>query len=90
MTLATPFLAGMLPANLAVIFLIGCAHENTNDYRRADYSSHKPLKSHHSGANELADRTVPIFYFFDPAIWQANSIAVIMLEGFATSFPTKS
>ena len=58
MTLSTPFLARMLPAVLAVILLIGCAHENTNDYRRADYSSRKPLKSHHSGANELADTDV--------------------------------
>jgi hypothetical protein len=58
MTRNTPFLARTLPAILAAIFLIGCAHENTTDYRRADYSSRKPLKSFHSGANELADADV--------------------------------
>jgi hypothetical protein len=55
MTLSTPFLFRVLPAISAIIFLIGCAHENTTNYRRADYSSRQPLKSRHSGDNELAD-----------------------------------
>ena len=48
----------ILPAVLAAILLIGCAHEKTTDYRRADYTSRKPLKSIHMGGRELADTDV--------------------------------
>ena len=48
----------ILPAVLAAIFLIGCAHEKTTDYRRADYTSRKPLKSVHMSGRELADTDV--------------------------------
>jgi hypothetical protein len=58
MTRTWRFLVSTVPAVLAAISLIGCAHENTTDYRRADYSSRKPLKSYHSGGNELADNDV--------------------------------
>jgi hypothetical protein len=58
MTRFTPIPARIFPAIVAATFLIGCAHENTTDYRRADYSSRKPLKSYHSGANELLDADV--------------------------------
>jgi hypothetical protein len=58
MTRMTPRLARVFPAILAALFLIGCAHENTTNYRRAYYTSRQPLKSHHPGANELADTDV--------------------------------
>jgi hypothetical protein len=58
MTRYTPFRARIIPAVLAVTFLIGCAHENTTDYRRVDYGSRKPLKTYGSGGNELADADV--------------------------------
>jgi hypothetical protein len=58
MTRNTPFWARVLPAVWAAIFLIGCAHENTTEYRRADYTSRKPLKSHHSSHREHADTDV--------------------------------
>ena len=58
MTRKTPIFTGAFPAILTATFLIGCAHENTTDYRRADYGSRKPLKSYHSSGNELADADV--------------------------------
>jgi hypothetical protein len=63
---AARFLGGVACSRLAktfaltaaiAIFLIGCANENTTDYRRADFSSRKPLKSHHAGY-ELSDTDV--------------------------------
>jgi hypothetical protein len=52
------FFARICSAVLAAIVLIGCAHENTTDFRRADYSSRQPLKSHNPGGNQLADTDV--------------------------------
>ena len=50
--------ARVFPAVLAAYLLIGCAHEKTTDYRRADYNSRKPLKSHHISGRELGDTDV--------------------------------
>src|SRR5687767_5414523 len=55
---AIGFPGKILPAVLAAIFLIGCAHEKTTDYRRADYTSRKPLKSVHMSGRDLADTDV--------------------------------
>jgi hypothetical protein len=58
MTRNIGFPGQILPAVLAAIFLIGCAHEKTTDYRRADYTSGKPLKSVHLSGRDLADTDV--------------------------------
>lgn len=58
MTRNIGFTGRILPAVLAATFLIGCAHEKTTDYRRADYNSRKPLKSVHMSGRELADTDV--------------------------------
>lgn len=43
---------------LAALLLVGCAHDRSSDYRRADYGSRKALKSHYNGGHELADADV--------------------------------
>lgn len=42
----------------APLLFAACAHNHSDDYRRADYSSRKALKSHYDGWNQLTEMDV--------------------------------